>query len=519
MILLGDVSGIQRYLFDVSEAGGGQARRLRARSFLVQALAEYSTLRVLGAMGWSPPTAHIAFSGAGKFIIRGTGDASCVHRLALQLNEELLRETNGELRLALAVGTGGSEVSDYRQAQAELQRAKATPWQPATVWEPNGFVLPPLDTPCALCRRAPATEDEADPDGGESRRVCRHCSQNFQLGRALPRARALILRDNIGGDFSWLGLTGELVAGDRVSVDDRVRAVLGLDGGTTPPVGCPQDRFISRRLMASIPLDSHRVPVWFTELAKRAKGDQLLAVLKADVDSLGVQIEQRLQGRTELKEFLRFADSLDAFFAGELRRVIEGDSQLRQSVYTVFAGGDDLVMIGPWDVMFRFAGRIRELFRRRFPKLTLSAGVPLFKPKRPVKTAIEQAERLLEQAKVAPKDQCAAFGQVWNWSQHTMILREAEQLAGWVQSNQVQRGWLHTLLELADARHGDTPDALATARLTYHVSRNWRRNTAARDWAGGLLCRFDDRSQPEIQYLPTIVRHALTATRTPSDRE
>ena len=48
MIVLGDVSGIQRYLFDVAETGGGQARRLRARSFLVQALVERAALQ----RGW-----------------------------------------------------------------------------------------------------------------------------------------------------------------------------------------------------------------------------------------------------------------------------------------------------------------------------------------------------------------------------------------------------------------------------------------------------------------------------------
>jgi CRISPR-associated protein Csm1 len=176
-------------------------------------------------------------------------------------------------------------------------------------------------------------------------------------------------------------------------------------------------------------------------------------------------------------------------------------------------------MIGPWDVMFRFAGRVRELFRERFPGLTLSAGVSMFKPKRPVKTAIEQAERLLEQAKEAPKDQCAAFGQVWNWKQHGMILREAERLAGWVRSNQVQRGWVHTLLEFAIARHGDAPDPLATARLAYHVNRNYRRNTEERRWADNLVRQFDDANQPEVRYLPAIVRHALTATRSPGERE
>ncbi len=518
MIVLGDISGIQKYLFDVSEVGGGQARRLRARSFLVQTLAECAVLRVLNTMGWPLGASHVLFSGAGKFILRGSGDPAHVPRLNEELNRDLLHETFGELRLALGVGMGGSDVDEYHQAQTALQRAKASPWQPTASWQPNHFVLPPLDTPCALCRRAPATEEEADPDHGEPRRVCRHCSQNYRLGRDLPGARTLILRDRPSGHFSWLGVFGELIAHDSANVDSRTLAVVGLDGGTTPPDGCPPDRFMSRRLMTSIPLDSRGDPVWFTELAKRAKGDHLLAVLKADVDSLGEQIEWQLQGQTELKEFRWFAESLDAFFAGELRKEIESASQWR-SIYTVFAGGDDLVMIGPWDVMFRFAGHVRELFRQRFPKLTLSAGVSLFKPTRPVKTAIEQTKQLLKHAKEEPKDQCAAFGQVWNWTHHAMILRQAEQLASWVEANQMQRGWLHTLLELADARHSKQPDPLATARLAYHVSRNYRRNTEALRWADELVRRFDDVNESEIRFLPAIVRHALTATRSAGTEE
>ncbi len=38
MIVLGDVSGIDRYLFDVADAAGGQARRLRVRSLYIQLL-------------------------------------------------------------------------------------------------------------------------------------------------------------------------------------------------------------------------------------------------------------------------------------------------------------------------------------------------------------------------------------------------------------------------------------------------------------------------------------------------
>ena len=53
MIVLGDISGIQNYVFDVAEVGGGQAQRLRARSFFVQLLAETAALRILRALNWS----------------------------------------------------------------------------------------------------------------------------------------------------------------------------------------------------------------------------------------------------------------------------------------------------------------------------------------------------------------------------------------------------------------------------------------------------------------------------------
>jgi CRISPR-associated protein Csm1 len=518
MIILGDISGIQSFLFDVSESGGGQARRLRARSFLVQALTECAALRILNSMDWPLDSSHFLFSGAGKFILRGSGDPGFIRSLAEQLSSELLDETAGELRLALGIGIGGLDVEDYCQAQKELHLAKAAPWRPTAGWDPSRFVLPPLNTPCKLCRRAPGVESEKDPESGESREVCRQCSQNYQLGRILPHAGSLVLRRGGTGQFSWFGLSGELRCDDQIIQDDRTVAVVGFDGEHGPSAGCPPERFIARRLMTRVPTNAQGDPVWFTDLAKRSTGDQLLAVLKADVDSLGVHIEELLRGRAELTDFLQFADFLDAFFSDGLGREITPDSQW-QAIYTVFAGGDDLVMIGPWDVMFSFAGQVRELFRRQFPKLTLSAGVSLFKPKRPVKAAIEDAERLLELAKAVPKDQCAAFGQVWNWSQHTAILDEAEKLANWVRRNQMQRGWLHTLLELAIARHGDKPNALATARLAYHVNRNYGKYSDVSAWADDLVRQFDDSSQPIVRFLPAIVRYALTATRTAGERE
>ncbi len=525
MIILGDISGIQNYLFDVAEEGGGQAQRLRARSFFVQLVAETVALRIRRALGW--PLDSIRLSGAGKFLLHGTGPPEvekCLAREQKVIDEWLLRETQAELRLTLAWAGSASEVASYNEAQGHLQRAKARPWALVQQggWESSCFLLAPLDTPCSLCGHAPAGEDETDRDTGQTRRVCRTCASFRRLGQRLPRANWLVIRDTPqSADFELFGLGVDVTNEAQVSVGSETLAVANLREPDTRPAWCPQDRFLRRRLMAHVPTDEDGCPVWFTELANQAQGDRLLAVLKADADSLGVRFHNLLN-TGGLEAMARFSEQLDAFFADRLKQEIANNRDVRRlSIYTIFAGGDDLVMVGPWDVMVEFAGQMREWFTAEFRShaLTLSASVVLMKPKRPIKSAVAEAERLLELAKTGTKDQFAAFGQVWNWRHHDAIMKTARELVEWVNCRDMERGWLHTLLELAEARHGPTPDPLASARLAYHVSRNYRQNTRARQWAERLVARFDNSEHNDVRYLPAIVRYALAATRTRGEEE
>jgi len=525
MIILGDISGIQNYLFDVAEEGGGQAQRLRARSFFVQLLAETAALRVRRALEW--PLDSIVLSGAGKFLLQGPSPPEvekCLAGEQQMINEWLLRETRAELRLTLAWPDLDSEAASYHESQRHLQTAKARPWalMQQGGWNPSRLLLAPLDTPCSLCGHAPAQEPETDPDTRQVRHVCRICAANRELGRRLPRARWLIIRDTPqSAHFEAFGLGVSVLNEERVSLGPETLAVANLRNPDECPSWCPPQRFLRRRLMAHVPTDEHGSPVWFTELAEKAQGDRLLAVLKADADSLGVRFQHVLDSGG-LEAMAGLSEQLDAFFAGRLRQELANNRAGRwRWIYTIFAGGDDLVMVGPWDVMVDFAGQMREWFTQEFHShaLTLSAGVALMKPKRPIKGIVEEAERLLELAKTGKKNQLAAFGQVWNWQYHDDIMKTARQLVEWVTCGDMERGWLHTLLELAEARHGPTPHPLATAQLAYHVSRNYQRNTQARQWAEGLVQRLDNPEHIDVRYLPAIVRYALTATRTRGEEE
>jgi CRISPR-associated protein Csm1 len=381
--------------------------------------------------------------------------------------------------------------------------------------------------------------------------------RDARLGSDLTNARWLIIRR----------LHGVPIAADSETLGYRV----SLDANEPDPgfdlVSCsnlaePQnaarsiDRrlFHPRRLARHVPRGVHDQLVEFVDLAARSRGAPLLGVLKADADSLGAAVSATLrEHRGDVPKAMRdLSQSLDRFFAETLEAEMTGPNSRWNSIYTIFSGGDDLLVAGPWDVTLDFAAHVRHLFDQRFgaaarerpcPKpLTISAGVAIIKPKYPIHHAAQQVEELLEQAKggKAPradtlKDQCAALGGLWKWKHHDEIIGAGKQLADWVDAGVIQRGWLHTLLELALLRRGHAgPEyagvhpAVATSRLAYHVARNWPRNrdhprndaeraaNAARDWIDTVLREFDQfdtTSNVTTIYLPAIVRYAMLATR------
>lgn len=529
MLIVGDLSGIQEFVFALPEEQGGQARMLRARSFFVQALSEVLAWRVQRALGL--PRETLLFCAAGKFAVlaeRAPPDAGARLREERAAVEDwLLRETGGALRYALAVepreAAAGDTAERYERAMATLQLEKHRPWSGMAVtgegWAPQRLVL------------APVAE--------------RAAAERFrELGRELPAARWLVVaeRAHAGASFTF-ELAGYRAAlhRDRPADSPDARLVAQLDAGegdAPPPAG---DR-VRRPLARHVPRKADGSLTLFEEIAPQARGAPYLGVLKMDADSLGVAIGERLRAAADLRAIARFSGELDDFFAVEL------DGLLRrapwQSVYTVFSGGDDLLLVGPWDVMLDLAGEVKRRFTARFggEGLTISGGLAVVRYRLPIRQTAAVAEELLKQAKTqaapgadAPKDQLAALGQVWKWEHHAAVTAAGKQLAGWVRDRKMERGWLHTLLRFALLHRGEAPEeregerALAPARLAYHVERNYPKRDdrdlerrAVRAWADRVLAGFDAGAgarDPEVLYLPAILRYALLATRSQNREE
>jgi CRISPR-associated protein Csm1 len=541
MLILASLSGIQDFLFDVREAGGGQARSLRYRSFRIQLMAECIALRLLDAAGL--PWERLLFSAAGKVCLDAEGlpaaTLEAVRGAAADLERRLLDETHGRLRLSIALDQSpGGFAARFERANRGLAINKARPCAPlpAGRWG---------DCPLVV-RRVWDAEAEAARDDARGRKLAHD--------RWLTVHRPGDGADGSGADT--LGFRVRLEAEVPVA-DGSVVSCSNLAEPDAAPRSVDRRFFHPRRLARHVPCDSQGNAREFVDLAAGNRGAAMLGVLKADADSLGAAVAETLRkaegdGAAALRGL---SVGLDTFFS----RTLEDEKQREpwNLIYTVFSGGDDMLAVGRWDIILDFAGHMRDMFERIFgaaaanrpcaSPLTISAGVAIIKPKYPIHLAARQADDLLEEAKTAtapgagsPKDQCAALGSLWKWQDHDAVIGAGKQLADWVKRDGnpkgvIERGWLHTLLELALLRRGlagpeyaGVHPAVATSRLAYHVARNWpqkrdhprddkqRAGNDARSWIDAVLRefdRFDTTTHVESLHLPATVRYAMLATR------
>ncbi len=522
MLILASISGIQDYLFQVRETGGKQARALRFRSLYIQLISESIGIRLLSAANLK--SENIIFSAAGNIAIDAAGvtddDLDRLHNELRAIEQWLRDKTHGRLRINVAMhhDPHQSLVQKYYAAQRKLQTIKMRNWMPiasaANKWQPHEL----------LAASPPDWDLEADRDARFGQDVVQPNNDYIVFNRHIPDSDPEQGRDIVGLQAKFT--SKRTVDGNALHVRDLSRLARHIPRENTTANG---------RIME------------FVDLAKKSCGTPMLGVLKADADSLGIAISRQLENAVDLEPLRAMSRRLEEFFASDLDQQIQQDPRWSK-LYTVFSGGDDLLLVGPWNIVLDFAGHLQQQFSQAFKdyKLTISAGVAIVKPKFPIRLAAQHAEQLLEQAKSGTKSQCAALGDVWKWEHHQTIIQAGKQLAKWVQLHKwvqlqiIQRGWLHTLLELALLRRDQAnsnaaagrsrrnPPEMATAYLAYHIARKWpkrnnsprneiqRAGDAARQWIDAVLDNFDQQattSHIETNQLPAIIRYAMLATR------
>lgn len=404
LLLAADFSGIQSYIFSVARTGvKGVAKRLRARSFLVDVMVQALAYELCER--FALPQGNIMMLTGGKFYLLLPNLPETAQRLQeirAEIDRYLFRRFQGDIYVNMAWVIFGDEgLLDYSATVTELSRrlreSKSRPFRAALTaeeggWREDTFVLQNElggKKSCPSCRRRLMERP---------RELCPECAMQEELGGRLATASRLFFSRDGGQyrlwDFCWLSL-------DRSAAKGRILRAEQLNDWRLDPA--LTDLPLGVRLMANHLPKENGEPLTFSDLAERAQGTKRIAVLKADVDNLGYLFADGMRERERhygtISRVSTLSRLLDQFFSGYVGHLLKTKYP---NVYSVFSGGDDLFLIGPWDVMPALALDIREAFARLAggnPCVTLSAAICAAAPKANIALLAERSEEELKTVK------------------------------------------------------------------------------------------------------------------------
>jgi CRISPR-associated protein Csm1 len=215
------------------------------------------------------------------------------------------------------------------------------------------------------------------------------------------------------------------------------------------------------------------------------RGVAALGVLKGDIDDLGEIFRLGLK-RPSFARHAALSRQVNAFFAICTPWILAREFP---KVYTVFAGGDDFFLIGPWRTVQKAAVRLREAFGRYVAGnsgIHFSAGIATVKPGGPVQMMAEMAEQALGDAKahrepgrgndaLPSKNAVSCFGQTVDWGRWAELEASLNRLQDLHQQLHLTTGYVYSLLQFVDMRQkelaGDAEAAMWRSRFGYRTRR------------------------------------------------
>jgi CRISPR-associated protein Csm1 len=545
VLLVGDLSGIQKYIFGIKHVGaGGAAKRLRARSFQVSINAEIVSHKILHA--FNLPLANILMVSGGKFYILLPRRQDLIDRLRAVITEIdswFYKELHAEINVNIAtLSLSGKDFRDYSKAlkrlNKTLQQTKKRPFASIllddTGWSEERSLLDvdfgAEEKLCKACGRFPGIERE------DGKFICTRCDDDKAAGQLLPNAKYIAFYKNQTGRFQAFGYTYDLLISPQAKHEPYL--LVSID---EPLLNClypVSHRFIANHVSKFVNKEEcdrcHQSdcsekgqvmkdqPKMFECIANESTGRKMLGYLKADVDNLGAVFAFGLKENRTVSRVATLSRMLDVFFSGYMQKLIEDNYP---ELYTVYSGGDDVLVIGPWDSIIHFAQELNDEFKRFTcinRNLTLSAGIALVKHNYPVFRAETMADVSIKMSKNSPgKDSLTVFGQTAKWDRVSEIIGQSERLSGWLKNKMVSSGFARNLLiyswmfnEFSKTRKTKLLRFLPL--MTYDMARNLPslndRDPAkreVREWAEGLK----DLNSPLLHNLGIIANYALAANR------
>ena len=520
LLIQGDFFGIQDFIFKTSgDLRKLRSKLLRGRSFAVSLFSELAADMICREIGLSFASVVLNAAGKFTIIAPNVDRAGqAVKNVEKTVNDWLMKFTYGENTFGLATcEASGAEFLEgkFVGLRSELQRRmELKKLNRINLGAFGGVVAGYLDSfnndlepaLCPLCGKRPATSD-ASNDGllGDIASACNICRDDVFLGTNVvkkPRVAILdsqttfldknncLLEPIFGryqvsfvekGNLTKQAAHGSLLRFWDIAPDlgpESIREITAKFINGYVPVFTEEDKYRDQYLAGekaesrtSEMLDQIEIgsPKTFHHIAAMAlnpvvsrndkmdfKGVAALGALKADVDNLGALMSFGLpQKELTLSRLATLSRQINFYSSIYLPHLLRSTPTFND-IYTVFAGGDDLFVIGPWNRTIDLARELSTSFRDYVchnPKITFSAGCIVKKTNAPVDKIAEQVEYALMEAKDLGRDRLTIFAQAIPWAGLNEMDTIKRTLTDWYENQWINNAMLYRLngfIDMAD---------------------------------------------------------------------
>jgi CRISPR-associated protein Csm1 len=567
LLIQGEISGIQEFIFGAAaQTQKRAAKMLRGRSAMVALLSELAALNLLEAL--SLPSTSQIINAAGKFLIVAPNTEEvrlAVARVRGALDEWFLEVGFGLTSIALtALDVSPNELTKGFQVIREklggaLERAKRQRFDlcgaaPADAIRTTAY---PWGA-CAADSRFPAAAGGELHPWNQDQQTLGERLANPQVSRllvfdqeaAIADPRGLLATEIFGYRVLLTGEEETTGAFGRFASEGTLRRAFDLSLPDKAPDQPIWRGYARRNINAYVPLVPNPIelperyagveetpqPGGLTtfehlacdDLAPAPEGGGLqgvraLGILKGDIDDLGKLFAATLGDRPTFAKWAALSRRVNAFFTTWMPHLCASEPAFR-NIYTVFAGGDDFFVIGPWRTVRAFALRLARDFSTYCAEnknLHFSAGYLMTKPGHPLNMIGRQVEDALAKAKENP-GKCAIrlSGETISWHDYPSLLERRDALKQLSERYRLSTAFLYDVLGLAEmserADHGDLrrvirpEDARWRALLHYRVRRDVIRRVRAEGRDAAIREIVDEIGQRGIAVLKARYRIVLS---------
>lgn len=451
-LILADITGIQKYIYNISHKGASKA--LKGRSFYIQQLLDNIAYYILDER-LNLPITNLIYSSGGKFYLLAPNTENVnnsLESIEKLLEERFFEEYNGDLNVILGkITLSGTDLQYDNNKQEHLISEK---WdklnkivesnkkhQFSNNWNYNFFRPTGASGNVELCI---ATGNELVDKSAilQSTPVKENITNNISFNKySVGKKNIYEIIDNDEKPTKTF-ISEEQFIAQKIGADLRNNlntiiyseqisdySVLNLNSFRIQKDFELENRYNAKHLRQLLINDTNilklkgesekgfkfyggdwRLPDTYEEVITKGKGIDRLGVLRLDVDNLGSIFKDGLGTKATFGRVVQLSSMMDFFFSYYINKlrtmnwsIIEGiviekpknNDKLKVSdlMEIVYSGGDDVFIVGHWSILPDVALWINNEFKKftcNNPNFSISGGIYLFDDKYPIyKAALE----------------------------------------------------------------------------------------------------------------------------------